>query len=110
MVVLYFEAPILGARDVERTPIPALEPQSDERSAAPDDRAAQEVLKEAQRLLMQVLSILNDPICAKRSTAAGAFRLARGHALTLLDHLTSMADSSSVSVARAGKSGAGTSK
>ena len=89
----HFEAPLLEVRDVERSPIPALEPQTDERSAALDDRSSQEVLKEAQRLLMQILSILNDPICTKRSTAAGSFRLARGHALTLLDHLKSMAPS-----------------
>jgi hypothetical protein len=63
-----------------------------------------------RRLLMQVLSILNEPICAKRSTAAGSFRLARGHALTSLDHLTSMADSPPVSFAGAETSGAGTGK
>ena len=106
-MALHFEAPILGVRDVERSPVPALEPQTEERSAALDDRSPQEVLKEAQRLLMQVLCILTDPICAKRSTAAGSFRLARGHALTLLDHLTSMADSHSVAFARAETSGAG---
>jgi len=106
----HFEAPILGASDVEGSPIPALEPLIDERSAALDDRSPQEVLKEAQRLLMQVLCILSDPICAKRSTAAGGFRLARGHALTLLDHLTSMAESPSVSVARAGTAGSSTGK
>ena len=109
-MALHVEAPVLGARDGERSPISALEPQAEERSAALDDRSPQEVLKEAQRLLTQVLCILNDPICAKRSTAAGAFRLARGHALTLLDHLTSMADSPSVAAVRAGTSGAGTGK
>ena len=107
---LHFEAPILVAKDVEGSPIPALEPQTEERSAALDGRSPQEVLKEAKRLLMQVLCILNDPICAKRSTAAGSFRLARGHALTLLDHLTSMADSSPVPLAQAGALGAGTGK
>jgi len=106
----HVEAPILEARNAEGSPIPALEPQTEERLAALDDRSSQEVLKEAQRLLMQVLSILNDPICTKRSTAAGSFRLARGHALTLLDYLTSMADSPPVSVAGAGTSGGGTGK
>ena len=105
-----FEAPILDAREVERSPIPELVPQTEERSAALDDRSPREVLKEAQKLLMQVLCILNDPICAKRSTATASFRLARGHALTLLDHLKSMADSPSVSLARAGTSGAGSGK
>jgi|SRR6185503_12952127 len=109
-MALHLEAPILGARDVESSPIPALEPQIDERSAALDDRSPQEVVKEARRLLMQVLCILNDPICAKRSTAAGALRLARGHALTLLDHLTSMADSPSFSVAGVGTADASTDK
>ena len=106
----HVEAPILEARNAEGSPIPAREPQTEERLAALDDRSSQEVLKEAQRLLMQVLSILNDPICTKRSTAAGSFRLARGHALTLLDHLTSMADSPSISVTPAGTSGVGTGK
>jgi len=109
-MAVHFEAPTLEATDVERSPIRALEPHTEERSTALDDRSPQEVLKEAQRLLMQVLSILNDPICAQRSTAAGSFRLARGQALTLLDHLTSMADSPSVSVAGAGRSGRSTGK
>ena len=108
-MALQFAAPILLARDVEGSPIPAPEPPTEERSAALDERSPQEVLKEAQRLLMQVLCILSDPICAKGPTAVGSFRLARGHALTLLDHLTSMADSSPVSVVRR-KSGGGTGK
>ena len=110
-MALHFEGPILGASDVEGSPIPTLEPQTAERSAELDDRSPQEVLKEALRLLMQVLCILDDPICAKRSTAAGSFRSgARTCDYSSPDHLTSMGDSPSVSFARAGTSGRGTGK
>jgi hypothetical protein len=44
-------------------------------------------------MLMQVVSILNDPICEKHSSPGWSFKLARAHALTLLDHLATMTDS-----------------
>jgi hypothetical protein len=47
-------------------------------------------VKEAQDLVRQVVRILNDPICEQHASLA--LRMARAHALTLLDHLAEMAD------------------
>jgi len=58
-----------------------------------DDRASKEALKEAERVLMQVLFILNNPICENRANASWSLKLARAHALTLLDHLAAMVNS-----------------
>jgi hypothetical protein len=66
--------------------------RTEEPSAALEDISARAILKEAQDLLMQVLSILNDPICEKHPSAGWSFKLARAHALTLLDHLARMMD------------------
>jgi hypothetical protein len=55
--------------------------------------SAQEVLPEAQKLLLQVLGMLSDPIGEKHANNTLPFRLARGHLLTLLDHLARMMES-----------------
>jgi hypothetical protein len=47
-------------------------------------------LREVHRLLTHVVTILNAPIFEKDARAALSFRLARAHALTLLDHLARM--------------------
>lgn len=67
------------------------------RSAMLDDHRAQEAVQNAQRLLVQIVTILNGPICENHRSAHWSLRLARAHALTLLDHLARMADSPSVS-------------
>jgi hypothetical protein len=87
------EALILEAADVESAPLPAVQRRPEERSGTLDDLSSQEVLREAQELLMQVLSLLNDPICENHASATWSFRLARAHALTLLDHLARMTSS-----------------
>ena len=62
-------------------------------SAKVVDASAQAVLKEAQELLTQVLSILSAPNFEEPASAAWSFRLARAHALTLVDQLARIADS-----------------
>jgi len=75
---LHPEAPILEAMEVK--------------SVALADLSSREVLKEARKLLLEILNTLDDPSC-EGSSAAWSFRLARAHARTLLDQLTRMADS-----------------
>jgi hypothetical protein len=87
------EGQIVEATGVESVPTPALHHRVEKRSASLGGRSSQEVLKEAQQLLVQVLRILSDPVCEEPSSAAWSFRLARAHALTLLDHLARMLDS-----------------
>jgi hypothetical protein len=88
------EGLIFESTDVESAPTTAVHGRTKKRSAALDDLSSQEALKEAQKLLMQVLRILNDPICEKHSSrGAWSCTLARAHALTLLDHLARMVDS-----------------
>jgi hypothetical protein len=71
-MVLHAERPILEA-DVERAPITAV------------------LVEEARKLVTQVVILLNDPIHEQHPSLS--FRMARAHALTLLDHLETMADS-----------------
>ena len=65
--------------------------RSEKRRSAVGNLSSQELVKEAHQLVAQVVSILNDPI--HEQDASLPFRLARAHALTLLDHLETMADS-----------------
>ena len=58
-----------------------------------EDRTLQDVLNEAQTLLLQFLSLLDDPICEKHSRTVWRLRLARAHARTLFDHVARMIDS-----------------
>ena len=87
-MVLHAERPILEA-DVESPPITAH--RSEKRRSAVGDLSSQDLVKEAHKLLTQVVSILNDPVHEQHPNLS--FRLARAHALTLLDHLETMADS-----------------
>jgi hypothetical protein len=102
------EGLICEATDVEGAPTSAAHQRTEKRSAAPDDLPSQEVLRRAQALLMQVLSILNDPSCECPSRAVWSFKLARAHALTLFDHLERIAESVEVSAAETTMSDAGT--
>ena len=88
-MVLHAERPILEA-DVESPPITVVH-RSEKRRSAVGDLSSQNLVKEAHKLLTQVVSILNDPVHEQHPTLS--FRLARAHALTLLDHLETMADS-----------------
>jgi hypothetical protein len=65
---------------------PAVHNPIEQRSAVLADPSSEEVLKEAGKLLVQILSILDSPVC-ETSSSARSFRMARAHALTLLDHL-----------------------
>jgi hypothetical protein len=57
-----------------------------------DDPSCEQVLKEARKHLVEILNILDNPAC-ETSGAAWSFRLARAHALTLLDHLSRIEES-----------------
>jgi hypothetical protein len=87
-MVFHPERPILEA-DVESPPITAVH-QSEKRRSAVGDLSSQELVKEAHRLLTHVVSLLNDPTHEEHPSLS--FRMARAHALTLLDHLERMAD------------------
>jgi hypothetical protein len=90
-MALHREAPISAMTDMESAPTPVVHDPT-QPSAALDDRACREILEEAAALLKQVLTILGNPIF-ERHRSPSSFRLARAHALTLLDHLAGMADS-----------------
>jgi hypothetical protein len=87
------EALTLEAMDVESAPPLAAHHWPEKRSAELEDLRSRDLLKEAHQLLLQILTILNDPTCRKHSSASWSLRLARAHALTLLDHLARMVES-----------------
>ena len=87
------ETRILEAADLENAPTGVHQNRAPKRSAALHNLSSREMLKDAQKLLLQVLSILEDPICENHPSSAWSFRLARAHALTLLDHLARMSES-----------------
>jgi hypothetical protein len=91
-MALHHEARILDATDVESASSQAVGQSSEIRSAASDDHSSREVFKEAQELLVQVLSILNNPICESHPSAVWSLRLARAHTLTLLDQVARLVD------------------
>jgi hypothetical protein len=84
------ERPTLEATEVESAPSTAVLRREKRRSAV-DDLSSEELVKEALKLVTRVVRILDDPVHEQRSSMS--FRLARAHALTLLDHLATMADS-----------------
>ncbi len=71
---------------------PTLAPKLLERPTMIEELSSEDVLREAQRLLHQVLCVLNEPVCERSSNASWSFRMARAHTLTLLDHLARMAE------------------
>jgi hypothetical protein len=89
-MVLLTDGTTLEATEVESAPITAVL-RREKRRPAVDDLSSEVLVKEAQELVSQVVSILDDPAHEQRSSLS--FRLARAHALTLLDHLETMADS-----------------
>jgi hypothetical protein len=85
------KGPILEAKLVERAPPSVVIHSAENRPASLDGPSSEEVLKEARKLLVEIVTILDSPNC-ESSGAARSFRLARAHALTLLDHLSRMED------------------
>ena len=83
---------------MERAPITAVRVRSDKQWSAVDAPSPMELVKEAQDLVRQVVRILNDPICEQHSSLT--LRMARAHALTLLDHLAELMDAPTSSPAR----------
>jgi hypothetical protein len=79
------DGPISEATDVESVRISAVHRRNEERRTQPDDPSIRASVEEAHRLVTQVVCILSDPICEQHPSLA--LRLARAHALTLLDHL-----------------------
>jgi hypothetical protein len=86
------EARLSGSAGADSTSIPAVLDGTAPRSTLRDDLSVRELLEEMQALVRQIVDMLNDPICEKHSRSA-SFRLARAHALTLLDHLKAMSES-----------------
>ena len=90
-MALHLEAMSLDATDVESASH-AVRQSTEIRSVASEDHSSREVFKEAQELLVQVLSILNNPICESHPSAVWSLRLARAHTLTLLDQVAKLVD------------------
>jgi hypothetical protein len=88
-MVLRAERQVVDAANAEGARSSAFLHRTEERTAAFSPQA---MLKGAQELLMQVLAILNDPSWERYSGTEWSFKLARAHALTLLDHLARMAE------------------
>jgi hypothetical protein len=88
-MLLRAERQVSDAANVEGARSTAFLHRTEDRTAAFSPQA---MLKEAQELLMQVLVILNDPSWERHSSADWSFKLARAHALTLLDHFARMAE------------------
>jgi hypothetical protein len=81
---------MISESDVESALRPTALQRIEKRSVASDELSPEELLREVHRLLTHVVTILNAPIFEKDARAALSFRLARAHALTLLDHLARM--------------------
>jgi hypothetical protein len=79
------DGPILEATDAESVPITAVRRRNDERRTNPDDLSVRASVEEVHRLVTQVVGILGGPTCEQHPSLA--LRLARAHALTLLDHV-----------------------
>jgi hypothetical protein len=86
------EARISLAADAESAPTRAVLDRTEPRSTPRADPSARELLEDVQDLLRQIVNMLNDPICDEHARGA-SFRLARAHALTLLDHLAAISES-----------------
>jgi hypothetical protein len=78
-------SPIVEATDAESVPITAVHRRNEERRTLPDDLSIRASVEEAHRLVTQVVCTLSAPTCEQHPSMA--LRLARAHALTLLDHL-----------------------
>ena len=76
------QAECLGFLIVRPSSPPAIAYGAEEASVTLDNPSSREVLKEAQRLLHQILTILHEPRC-ESSSSASSFGLARAHARTL---------------------------
>jgi hypothetical protein len=79
------DGPALKATKAESAPITAVHRTKSE------DFSSRESVKEVHRLVSQVVSALNDPVFEQHASLS--LRMARAHALTLLDHLEKMVDS-----------------
>ena len=73
------------ATNSESAPITAVHRRTEERRTNHDDLPIRASVEEAHQLVKQVVCALNEPICEQHSSLA--LRMARAHALTLLDHL-----------------------
>jgi hypothetical protein len=75
----------LEATDAESAPVTAVHLRNEERRTHPDELSIRASVEEVHRLVTQVVCILSGPTCEQHPSMA--LRLARAHALTLLDHL-----------------------
>src|SRR5690349_5169521 len=80
----------LGAPRREADTNPRAEEAFERRAAPASAPSLREVQEQAAALLLQVLDLLNEPICKEHAPEAVPFELARRRALKMLDRLSRM--------------------